>query len=252
MNTPPLPPGTRPQGIQGEKETAEFVQAMFSRIAARYDLLNQLLSFSLDRVWRRRTAQALAGRLARVDSWALDLCCGTGDLALELARVSAGEVVGSDFVHPMLIRAQEKTACARRRILLAEADALQLPFSDAQFDVVTAAFGFRNLANYHRGLEEIHRVLKPDGEAGILEFALPKKGLFARLYGVYFRRVLPWIGRMISGVPGPYSYLPVSVEEFPDCDEFVHWMEAVGFASVSYQLWTGGTVALYRGVRGKT
>ncbi len=249
MSPPPPPRGTRPQGIQGERETARFVQAMFSRIATRYDLLNHVLSLSLDRVWRRRTAQALAGRLGSATSRALDLCCGTGDLALEVARVSAGQVVGSDFAHAMVVRAGEKAARARRRILLAEGDALQLPFADAQFDVVTAAFGFRNLANYRRGLEEIRRVLKPGGEAGILEFALPKKGLFARLYGVYFRRVLPWIGRVVSGVPGPYSYLPASVEEFPDCDEFACWMEAAGFASVSYELWTGGTVALYRGLR---
>lgn len=249
MSPPPLPPGTRPQGVQGEKEAARFVQAMFSRLATRYDLLNHLLSLSFDRVWRRRTARALARQLRSAESRALDLCCGTGDLALELARVSAGQVVGSDFAHPMLLRAQEKAGRARRRILLTEGDALHLPFADVQFDVVTAAFGFRNLANYRRGLEEIHRVLKPGGEAGILEFALPKKGLFARLYGIYFRRVLPWIGRMVSGVPGPYSYLPASVEEFPACDEFARWMAGAGFASVSYELWTGGTVALYRGLR---
>lgn len=249
MTMPALPPGTRPEGTQGEEEAARSVREMFSRIAPRYDLLNRLLSFSFDRLWRRWTARALAARLAAGDSRALDLCCGTADLTLELARVSAGAVVGCDFSHPMLVRAGAKAARPPRPILLVEADALRLPFADEQFDVVTAAFGFRNLANYERGLEEIRRVLKRGGEVGILEFALPERGLFAALYGFYFRRVLPCIGRLISGVRGPYSYLPASVEQFPDCEGFARWMEAAGFASVSYERWTLGTVALHRAIK---
>lgn len=240
--------GTRPAGTHGEEEAARAVQQMFARIAPRYDFLNRLLSLSFDRVWRRRTARALAARLAWAHSWALDLCCGTGDLALELRRVSAGTVVGSDFAHPMLVRARRK-ASARFPLELVEGDTLRLPFGDESFDVVTAAFGFRNLANYRRGLEEISRVLKRGGEAGILEFTLPSAGLFARAYRFYFRSLLPRIGRVVSGVPGPYSYLPASVEQFPDCDEFGRWMEAAGFRSVSYELWTGGTVALHRGIK---
>ncbi len=218
---------------------------MFARIAPRYDFLNHLLSFNRDRVWRRRTARALASHLQSADSRALDLCCGTADLTVELARVSRGTVLGSDFVHPMLQRAREKAARAKRRILLAEADALALPFPDGSFDVVTAAFGFRNLANYRRGLEEILRVLKRGGEVGILEFALPERGLFAQLYRVYFHRILPWIGGLLSGAPATYSYLPASVERFPDCAEFARWMETAGFRNVRYQLWTGGTVVLF-------
>jgi demethylmenaquinone methyltransferase/2-methoxy-6-polyprenyl-1,4-benzoquinol methylase len=217
---------------------------MFARIAPRYDLLNHLLSFSFDRVWRRRTAQAFARRLGSAESRALDLCCGTADLTLELARVAGGEVVGCDFAHPMLVRAGEKSVRWGQRILVIEADALKLPFADAQFDVVTAAFGFRNLANYSAGLKEIRRVLKVGGEVGILEFDLPRRGLFALLYGFYFRRVLPWIGRVVSGVRGPYSYLPASVEEFPDREEFVRWLQTEGFGSVTAERWTGGTVAL--------
>lgn len=242
-----LPPGTRPRGAQGEKEAARTVQAMFARIAPRYDFLNHLLSFSCDRVWRRRTARALAARLAPPQSRALDLCCGTGDLTLELARVSAGLVVGTDFAHPMLVRAAGKARTQHHRIVLAEADALQLPFADQQFDVVTAAFGFRNLANYRRGLEEIYRVLKPGGEVALLEFALPASGLWAGFYRFYFRRVLPWVGDTLAGVRGPYDYLPASVEQFPDCAEFARWMEAAGFRSVRYEVWTAGTVALHRG-----
>ena len=249
MSSPTLPPGTRPEGTQGEEEAARSVQEMFSCIAPRYDLLNHLLSLWLDRCWRRRTARTLAARLAPAGSRALDLCCGTGDLALELARVSAGTVVGGDFAHPMLVRAREKAARQGLPLSLVEADALRLPFCDESFDVVAAAFGFRNLANYQRGLEEIRRVLKWGGEAAILEFVLPQRGAFAALYGFYFRRVLPWIGRVVSGVPGPYSYLPSSLENFPDCDAFAAWMATAGFHSVRYERWTLGTVALYRATK---
>lgn len=239
------PVGTRPEGTREEQEAARAVRRMFAGIAPRYDFLNHLLSLNRDRVWRRRTARALAPHLAPAGSRALDLCCGTGDLALELRRVGQASVVGSDFVHSMLTRAQEKVRRAGVSLPFLEADALNLPFVEDSFDVVTAAFGFRNLANYQRGLEEIRRVLKRGGEAGILEFALPQRGLFARLYRLYFHRVLPWLGGMISGSRAAYSYLPASVERFPDCNGFARWMESAGFRNVRYQLWTGGTVALY-------
>ena len=247
MSEKELPAGTRPEGVHSEEEAARAVRRMFSAIAPRYDLLNRLLSFWFDQSWRRRAAGALAPRLARDDSRALDLCCGTGDLALALKRVSAGAVVGADFARSMLARAAEKAAAQRMPIRLVEADALKLPFADGCFDVVAAAFGFRNLANYQQGLREIHRVLKPGGEVGILEFALPEKGRFAALYRFYFQRLLPWIGRVVSGVRGPYSYLPASVEKFPGPAEFNRWLEAAGFGSVSSERWTGGAVALHRG-----
>src|SRR5205823_2644255 len=140
----------------------------------------------------------------------LDLCCGTGDMALAL-RKRAGEtenqIVGADFVHAMLVRAEPKTASHNIRLI--EADALELPVGDSSFDLVTSAFGFRNLANYEAGLREIHRVLLPGGEVGILDFSEPK-GLLGRLYRIYFRHVLPRIGALISGVRGPYTYLPAS------------------------------------------
>ena len=151
MSSPTLPPGTRPEGTQGEEEAARSVQEMFSCIAPRYDLLNHLLSLWLDRCWRRRTARTLAARLAPAGSRALDLCCGTGDLALELARVSAGTVVGGDFAHPMLKRAREKAARQGLPLWLVEADALRLPFCDESFDVVAAAFGFRMYVQTERG-----------------------------------------------------------------------------------------------------
>lgn len=249
LTSPALPPGARPQGTRGEADAARAVREMFTRIVPRYDFLNHFLSLSQDRLWRRRTARALVPRLHSADARALDLCCGTGDLALELAQVSSASVVGADFVHAMLQRAQAKTPRAARRVAWVEADALQLPFRDASFAVVTAAFGFRNLANYERGLAEIRRVLKRGGEAAILEFALPKGGFWAALYGFYFRRLLPWVGRVISGQSDPYRYLPASVEQFPDCEEFARWLGEAGFRPVNVERWTGGTVALYRGVK---
>lgn len=249
MTGKPLPAGSRPDGVRSEEHAARSVREMFSRVAPRYDLLNHLLSFSLDQTWRRRTGRALAPRLQSPEGRALDLCCGTADLALELARAGSARVVGVDFAHPMLVRAQDKSRRVDRAVALVEADALKLPFADEAFDVVTAAFGFRNLANYAGGLQEIRRVLRPNGEVGILDFALPKAGLFAQIYRFYFRRILPVIGSVVSGVRGPYSYLPASVEHFPDCDEFARQMEAVGLHSVHYTRWTGGIVVLYRGVR---
>lgn len=243
-------PGTRPAGTRDEREAARAVREMFTRIAPRYDLLNRVLSLTFDRRWRRRAAAAVEPQLTSRQACALDLCCGTADLALELARVGRGRVVGSDFAHPMLVRAREKSAAAQAGLLLVEADALQSPFAGNQFDVVTAAFGFRNLANYRRGLEEIHRLLKPGGVAAILEFAVPQRGVFARLYRFYFHSVLPRIGNTVSGVRGPYSYLPASVEKFPGCEQLARWMEQAGFRAVSYQMWTGGVVALHQGVKG--
>ena len=240
-------PGTRPEGTRTEAEAAQAVRVMFSRIAPRYDLLNRLLSFSFDRGWRRRAAQAVAAQLGSPESRALDLCCGTADLALELCHVSRGAVVGSDFAHPMLARARQKAAQRQAALALVEADALQLPFAEASFDVVAAAFGFRNLANYRQGLTEIHRVLKPGGEVAILDFAMPERGAFAAFYNLYFHYALPFVGRVISGVRGPYSYLPASVEKFPGCEELGRWMEAAGFTAVRWELWTSGAVALHRG-----
>jgi demethylmenaquinone methyltransferase/2-methoxy-6-polyprenyl-1,4-benzoquinol methylase len=174
---------------------------------------------------------------------------GRRDLSLELAKVATGRIVGADFAYPMLVRAREKAAGKKAGLLLLESDALTLPFGDASFDVVTAAFGFRNLADYHQGLAEMLRVLKPGGEVGILEFALPRRQPFAGLYRFYFRHLLPRIGRLVSGVAGPYSYLPSSVEQFPDCEEFASWMRDCGFVEVRYVLWTGGAVALHRGLK---
>jgi demethylmenaquinone methyltransferase / 2-methoxy-6-polyprenyl-1,4-benzoquinol methylase len=243
----PMVIGAAPEGTSDRASAARAVQEMFSAIAPRYDLLNHVLSFSIDRRWWRRTARAFAGILARPDGNVLDLCCGTGDMAFALYRqagASGARIVGTDFAHPMLQRAVTKADGTS--VQWVEADALNLPFPDESFDLVTSAFGFRNLADYDAGLREIVRVLRPGGEVGILECSEPE-GLIGKLYGVYFRRVLPAVGTAISGVKGPYSYLPASVGRFPAPPELTARMRDAGFLEASWTPYTFGTAGLYRG-----
>jgi demethylmenaquinone methyltransferase/2-methoxy-6-polyprenyl-1,4-benzoquinol methylase len=182
----------------------------------------------------------------------LDLCCGTGDMTFALRR-QAGKaqpkIMGADFSHAMLQRATAKTAASAATVLSPtwiEADALNLPVPDSQFDLVTSAFGFRNLADYDAGLREIVRVLRPGGECGILDFGEPK-GLLGAMYRVYFKQVLPRVGTVISGVRGPYAYLPASVERFPAPTEMIERMRNAGFADASWTPYTFGIAGLYRG-----
>jgi demethylmenaquinone methyltransferase/2-methoxy-6-polyprenyl-1,4-benzoquinol methylase len=220
---------------------------MFTQIAPRYDLLNHLLSLELDRVWRARTARKLKAMLRRPDAVVLDLCCGTGDLAFALKKTGQARVIGADFAHTMLVRANAKSAAeVGGAVPFLESDALQLPFADGSFDLVTAAFGFRNLANYEDGLREMRRVLKPGATLGILEFTEPPAGVFGGFYRWYFRRVLPKIGGAISGDAAAYKYLPSSVARFFRPEELCELMRGVGLQNV---VWTGGTVALHTGVK---
>jgi demethylmenaquinone methyltransferase / 2-methoxy-6-polyprenyl-1,4-benzoquinol methylase len=245
---PPALPGTRPQGARDEREAAVRVQAMFARIAPRYDFLNHLLSFSLDRLWRRRTARKFAHILRQPEARILDLCCGTGDLTFSLERLRSSPsapVIGSDFVEGMLARAQEKARAANHSAVFAAADALHLPFGDASFHLITAAFGFRNLANYEEGLREFARVLKPGGELGILEFSEPASGRFAGLFRFYFRQILPRVGKTISGDAEAYAYLPGSINKFPSALELIALTENNGFADVRVDSWNFGTVLLH-------
>lgn len=264
----PIPAkGTRPEGARTEADASRQVREMFTQIAPRYDLLNHLLSLELDRVWRARVARRLQPILERPDALALDLCCGTGDLAFALARSGKARVVGADFSHAMLVRAREKSAAlissggaklaasaekaSSPRMPFFEADALRLPFAGESFDLVTTAFGFRNLANYEAGLREIRRVLKPGATLAILEFTEPPAGMLGNLYRWYFRSVLPRIGGLISGDRSAYTYLPASVSRFFRPAELAALMNSSGFASVEFKVWTLGTVALHTGVKGK-
>lgn len=240
-----LLPGSSPAGATDEQSAAKAVQQMFDEIAPRYDLLNHTLSMNVDRWWWRRTARAFDHILAREGAGVVDLCAGTGDMSVALrAAGSRPRILALDFSHQMLQHGRNKFRA--RNIQPVEADALHMPLPDSSIDLVVSAFGFRNLANYDAGLREIHRVLKPEGEVGILDFSEPG-GLLGKLYGIYFRKILPRIGTLISGVKGPYEYLPASVKKFPAPQEMVQRMETVGFTHVSWTKYTFGIAGLYRG-----
>jgi len=236
-------------GARDRESAGKAVREMFTSIAPRYDLLNHVLSFNTDRVWWWRAARTFDSILKRRDARVLDLCCGTGDMTFALRRRAnsgAARIIGADFSHAMLQRAIAKGRGTTLRWV--EADALRMPFPDAHFDLVTAAFGFRNLADYDAGLREIARVLRPGGQCGILDFGEPR-GLVGKIYRVYFKRVLPAVGTMISGVRGPYAYLPASVERFPAPDEMLERMRQAGFQQASWTPYTFGVAGLYRGVK---
>ena len=220
---------------------------MFTSIAPRYDLLNHVLSFNVDRLWWHRAARTFAHIVRRPHANILDLCCGTGDMTFALrrqARPVQPRILGADFSHAMLQLASRKSVGTHLRWL--EADALQLPFASEQFDLITAAFGFRNLTDYDAGLREIARLLRPGGECGILEFGEPR-GILGRFYRVYFKRILPAVGTVISGVKGPYAYLPASVERFPHPDEMLARMLQAGFRDATWRPYTFGIASLYCG-----
>ena len=235
-----------------ELKTARAVRGLFAAITPRYDLLNHVLSLGADILWRREAARALAGTLEQPEALVLDLCCGTGDLAIALSTHGRATVRGADFCHPMLRRAEAKAAARDLRLKFVEADALQLPFADSSLDAVATAFGFRNLANYARGLREIRRVLKPGGSLAILEFSHVRWPLFDLLFRFYFRHVLPKLGDWISGVPGPYRYLRDSVKVFPDQEALAALMKDEGFAEVGYRNLTGGIAALHTGKKSES
>lgn len=248
-NDKPMVIGAAPEGATDRASAARAVREMFSAIAPRYDLLNHVLSFNIDRWWWWRTARAFSNILSRPDARVLDLCCGTGDMTFALKRqagAGGASVSGLDFSHAMLERALRKSNGSAPRWI--EADALNLPFADGSLDLVTSAFGFRNLADYDAGLREIARVLRPGGQLGILECAEPG-GVIGKMYGVYFKRVLPAVGTAISGVKGAYSYLPASVGRFPRPEEMISRMRAAGFRVADWTSYSFGTAGLYRGIK---
>jgi demethylmenaquinone methyltransferase/2-methoxy-6-polyprenyl-1,4-benzoquinol methylase len=228
------------------------IRRMFGGIAPRYDLLNHLLSLNVDRWWRWRTTRLVAPEGAAP---ILDVCTGTGDLALAYDRAAGGRVpvVGTDFCLPMLLPAREKArrAGAASRVRFLEADTQRLPFPSNTFQLTAVAFGLRNVTDTDRGLAEMVRVTRPGGRVAILEFSRPRHWLFGRLYRLYFRRVLPLVGRLISrSRDRAYDYLPASVMEFPDGEELAARLRQHGLTDVKWYPMTLGIATLYVGVKG--
>jgi demethylmenaquinone methyltransferase/2-methoxy-6-polyprenyl-1,4-benzoquinol methylase len=234
---------------------------MFDQIAPRYDLLNHVLSASVDRLWWWQTARRFAAILANPDAAVLDVCCGTGHMTMALLKGrprGARPILAADFARGMLSRAGRRFGKragdkSAPYAVAIEADALHLPLRSASLDLIVTAFGFRNLANYEAGLKEFNRVLKPGGQLGILDFAEPK-GLMGKAYAVYFRYVLPAIGRLVcgpaaGGKDGPYRYLPTSVGNFPPPAEMLELMGAAGYAECAWRPYTFGIAGLYTGKR---
>ncbi len=219
---------------------------MFDSIAGRYDLLNRVLSAGVDRGWRVAAAREVLGNNPKD---ILDVATGTGDFAIAIKRLSPqSNVVGSDFVPKMLEIAREKAKKLNLEMPFEEGDALRLPYPDASFDSLSCAFGFRNFADFKKGLQEFHRVLRPGGRAVILEFPPPPETLLGSMYGLYFRSVLPFIGGVISGRPEAYRYLPESVIAFPKPETLAELMTSVGFQT-RYRVLTGGLAAIHVGVK---
>ncbi len=247
MTFPEQPVGARPHGTSAPASAGRAVQAMFNTIAPRYDRLNHVLSFGMDRVWWHRAAKHFDTILRRPEANVLDLCCGTADMtAALLARRPQGQgsasIIAIDFSHEMIERG--RTKLAGKPVTFIEADALALPFADASQDLVTSAFGFRNLADYNAGLREIRRVLRPGARIGILDFSEPP-GLLGTAYRLYFRHVLPRIGGFLSGSGESYKYLPVSVERFPPPQEMCAMMLRAGFTDATWKPYLFGVAGLW-------
>ncbi len=227
------------------KGKAAQVREMFGEIAPRYDFLNHVLSLNIDKRWRRYVISKVKEVLNKPDTLALDLCCGTADLSLELGALT--QTIGIDFCHPMLKIGLDKVRASKLPIHLAEGDALHVPMADESFDVVTMAFGLRNLESVEGGLQEIFRLLKPLGRGAILEFSQPQIPIFKHLFQFYFMKLLPRIGNVISGSNFAYQYLPESVQQFPGQKRLADMMKTVGFSHVGYYNLFGGVAALHIG-----
>jgi len=246
MKTKSASEGLPVASYHGPEGTA--VRQMFGEIAHRYDFLNHFLSASVDRRWRRLAAKKVEELVHGIQpKLCLDLCSGTGDLAIELHERLKLPVVASDFCHPMLVRSLSKTRGKQLDgpIRTVEADSLDIPFKAATFDAVTIAFGLRNLEDPAKGLQEMRRVLRPEGALVILEFSKPVLPIVRPAFEFYFRHILPRIGSWVSGQKTAYRYLPDSVGRFPSQDELAAMMEKTGLRNVAYRNLSGGIAAIH-------
>jgi demethylmenaquinone methyltransferase/2-methoxy-6-polyprenyl-1,4-benzoquinol methylase len=243
-------PTQTPKISTGAIQPADTVRDMFDAIAGRYDLLNHILSAGIDHLWWRRAARTVKPILTRPEARILDLCCGTGDMTLALLRhrpstASTAPLLAVDFSHNMLSLGNIKFI--GENVLPIEADALHLPMPSNSLDLISSAFGFRNLANYEAGLAELFRVLRPGGEIAILDCNQPD-GALGKLYNLHLHRVLPFIGGILSN-PGAYSYLPASIARFPRPPRMIELIHSAGFRSATWTAYTFGVAGLYRAVK---
>jgi demethylmenaquinone methyltransferase/2-methoxy-6-polyprenyl-1,4-benzoquinol methylase len=234
----------------GAIQPADQVREMFDTIAGRYDLLNHLLSAGIDRLWWSRTARALRPILERPESQVLDLCCGTGDMTLALLKhrpstASTVPIVAVDFSHNMLSLGNAKFHADN--VIPLEADALHLPLPTSSMDLISSAFGFRNLASYEGGLAELFRVLKPGGQFAILDCNQPD-GFLGTLYNLHLHRILPMVGALLSN-PGAYAYLPASIARFPRPPRMLEMIQAAGFRNATWTSYTFGVAGLYQATK---
>jgi len=226
---------------------SDNVAAMFNSIAAKYDFLNHFLSLGIDKLWRRRLVKQLAKSNPQQ---VLDIATGTGDLAIQLAKHHKSvNITGVDISENMLSIGREKILKRKLegRINLKQANSLSLPFADGEFDAAMVAFGVRNFEDLSKGITEIHRVLKNGGSLYVLEFSMPSRFPMRNLYRFYFRRVLPFVGGIVSGSKSAYTYLPESVFAFPEKEKFVEIMANAGFKNCSYKRLTFGVASIYVG-----
>lgn len=239
----------RKLALSGGREKRSYVRAMFTAIAPRYDFLNHLLSLNVDKRWRRQAVARLNWERNPSGRY-LDLCAGTLDLAATLGGQAGfgGQVIGADFVLPMLALGRGKSV----RVRPVNADALELPFPDATFDGATVGFGIRNVADLDAGLQEAHRVLRDGARFVILEFTTPPRQPMRGAYFFYFRRILPLIGRLVSRHSEAYDYLPESVLGFPEPDALAARMREHGFGEVGYTLLFGGICAIHVGTKAQS
>jgi demethylmenaquinone methyltransferase/2-methoxy-6-polyprenyl-1,4-benzoquinol methylase len=236
------------QALTTGDKRKQYVQKMFNDIAHRYDLLNHLLSGGTDIYWRRKAISKLS---IPPDSLVLDIACGTGDLAFTTQKLKKSNVIGLDIATKMLVLAKQKTIDKKKadKINFLAGDGENIPFADGSFDAVTVAFGVRNMGDVKKNLSEMSRVIKSGGELIILEFSTPKSKLLKKIYRIYFHKILPFIGKLISKDEEAYNYLPASVDYFPPRREFARWIEDEEFTPVNFWRLFNGIAVIYKGVK---
>jgi demethylmenaquinone methyltransferase/2-methoxy-6-polyprenyl-1,4-benzoquinol methylase len=235
-----------------KSENKPDVKSMFNSIAWRYDFLNHFLSFSIDRLWRKRAIRIISGHKPNSDI--LDVATGTADLAIAASKIRNSKIMGIDISENMLEIGKKKIKKMglSERIELSIGDSEDIPFDDQSFDVVMIGFGIRNFSYPLKGLAEIKRVLRPGGFIMVLEFSKPEGFPFRSVYNLYFRKILPFFGRMVSKNSSAYNYLPDSVMKFPDNERFLQLLKQTGFIKTNQIKLTGGVASIYSGIKGRS